>query len=126
MCENRFFICNHCGNVMGLLEDSGVPIICCGEPMEHMDPDESDGAKEKHLPVVDVQENRVRVTVGEVEHPMSDDHSIHWVYLSTTHGGHRKCLAIDHPPVCEFLLTDEEPLAVFAYCNLHGLYKTEL
>lgn len=126
MCVNRFLICRHCGNVVGLLEDSGVPIRCCGEPMEHMVPNQKSDALQTHQPVVSRQNNRLHVCVGKSEHPMNTEHGIRWIYLSTTRGGHRKCPYPDQPPICEFELIDENPLAVFAFCNLHGLYQTDL
>ena len=85
-----------------------------------------DASKEKHVPVVSVTDGSVKVAVGEVYHPMSAEHSITWVYLQTDKGGQRKNLAVDSEPVIEFALKDEKPVAVYAYCNLHGLWKTDI
>ena len=112
MCENRFYICNHCGNVIGLIEDSGVNVECCGEPMEQFETYDTEKGSEKHLPVVDVNNNSVKVTVGSVLHPMEDDHRINWVYLQTDRGGHRKCLFAGENPTTSFTLDDEKPVAV--------------
>ena len=117
MKELKFFVCNHCGNLAGMVYSSGVPMICCGEP----------AAGEKHKPVVAVEGSTVTVTVGSVAHPMTDAHLIQWVALQTEQGVQRKELAAGAEPKLTFALTDgDKPLAAYAYCNLHGLWKTEL
>lgn len=125
--EQRFYICKHCGNIIGLIHDAGVPLLCCGEKMHPLVPNTEDAATEKHLPVVSREHNLIRVTVGSVEHPMTEQHHIDWIYLQTDRGGQRKCPRLEGAPTVIFALTDEDqPQAVFAYCNLHGLWKTEL
>ena len=126
MCENRFFICRRCGNVVGVINDSGVPIKCCGQNMEQLEPERSDEKSEKHKPIVKIEGNKVDVKVGNTAHPMEDEHSITWVYLQTDRGGHRKCLEKNGDPHVEFVISDEKPLAVYAYCNLHGMWITEV
>ena len=126
MKENRFYICEHCGNIVGMIHDAGVPLMCCGQKMTNLVPGTVDASKEKHVPVVSVTDGSVKVAVGEVYHPMSAEHSITWVYLQTDKGGQRKNLAVDSEPVIEFALKDEKPVAVYAYCNLHGLWKTDI
>lgn len=126
MCETRFFRCRHCGNIVGQIHDSGVPIVCCGEPMEHLVPNTVDASMEKHVPAVTRDKDQVTVHVGQTEHPMIDTHFIQWVYLQTCCGGSRKCLKPGDKPEVTFRLSDEEPTAVFAYCNLHGLWAAEL
>lgn len=126
MCENRFYICRHCGNLIGLINDAGVPMTCCGEKMTLLEPGTSDASAEKHVPVVSVSENTVNVTVGEAAHPMTPEHSILWVYLRTDRGGQRKCLTPGSCPSVSFALTDETPIEVYAYCNLHGLWKADV
>ena len=81
---------------------------------------------EKHIQVVSVNGNTVIVNVGSVEHPMAEEHNIQWVYLQTDRGGQRKCLEVGKAPVVTFALADEKPIAVYAYCNLHGLWMTEV
>ena len=81
---------------------------------------------EKHIPVAEIIGDTVKVSVGSVEHPMSEEHSILWVYLETESGGQRKSLEVGKPPVVTFALGGEKPVAVYAYCNLHGLWKSEL
>ncbi|MEA5038213.1 MAG: desulfoferrodoxin family protein [Clostridiaceae bacterium] len=126
MCEIRFFRCKHCGNIVGLIHDSGVPVVCCGEPMEHLVPNTVDASQEKHVPVVTVKGDLVTVHIGAADHPMVEEHYIQWVYLQTDRGGHRKCLAPGEKPEVTFALHEEKPLAAFAYCNLHGLWTKEL
>lgn len=126
MNETRFFICEHCGNIVGLIKSAGVPIKCCGQNMTELIPGTVEAAVEKHLPVVKVEDRIVTANVGEVTHPMTEEHSIQWVYLQTDKGGQRKNLSPSEEPVVTFALSDEEPVAVYAYCNLHGLWKTEI
>ena len=126
MCDNKFYICRHCGNIVGLINDSGVPVVCCGEPMEQLVPNTVEASQEKHLPVVAVNGDTVKVSVGSAAHPMTAEHSIQWVYLQTENGGQRKCLNPGDAPEVSFALCSDKPVAVYAYCNLHGLWKTEL
>lgn len=126
MCETRFFVCEYCGNLIGMIHDAGVPMMCCGQKMTKLEPGTVEASVEKHLPVVEVKKDAVVVTVGSVSHPMTEEHSIVWVYLQTDRGGQRKCLKVGADPIVTFALADEKPLAVYAYCNLHGLWKTEI
>ena len=127
MCDNnKFYICEHCGNLIGMIHDAGVPMMCCGQRMTKLEPGVTEASEEKHLPVGEVVGNTVTVTVGAVEHPMIAEHSILWIYLLTDKGGQRKCLTVGGAPTVSFALTDEKPLAVYAYCNLHGLCMTSL
>ena len=120
----RFFVCEHCGNIVEMVKDKGVPVMCCGQKMTELIPGTSDGAAEKHVPVVKVDGNRVSVIVGEVEHPMVDAHYIEWIAIETSKGVQRKKLKPEQSPKAEFMLTDGESVeAVYAYCNLHGLWK---
>ena len=123
----KFFVCKHCGNMIGLLHDAGVPMMCCGEKMVELVPNTTDAAQEKHVPVATVEGNKVVVNVGSVDHPMLDEHWIQWVYLETDKGGNRKVLNPGEKPNVVFALTeDEKPLAVYEYCNLHGLWVAKL
>ena len=85
-----------------------------------------EASHEKHIPVVSVDGDIVKVKIGSVEHPMVEEHSILWVYLQTDKGGQRKCLEVGKAPEVSFALCDEKPVAVFAYCNLHGLWTAEV
>jgi superoxide reductase len=126
MKETKFFICEHCGNIIEYVKETGVPVMCCGQKMTELVPGTSDGAHEKHVPVVTIDGCKVTVEVGSVEHPMVDVHYIPWVALVTESAIYRKHLKPGQAPVAEFLLGDEKPVAVYAFCNLHGLWKKEL
>ena len=127
MCDNnKFYVCEHCGNLIGMINDAGVPMMCCGQKMTKLEAGVVEASHEKHIPVVQVDGNTVHVTIGSVEHPMAEEHSILWVYLQTDRGGQRKCLEVGKAPTVTFALADEKPLAVYAYCNLHGLWKTDV
>lgn len=122
----KFYICPHCGNMVEMVHDAGVPLICCGQKMDRLVPGAVEASGEKHIPVVKVSEGLVEVNVGSVDHPMVDVHWIEWVQLNTDKGSYRKRLNPGEAPNVKFLLSDEKPLAVYAYCNLHGLWKSEL
>ncbi len=126
MCENKFYICEKCGNLVGAIHESGVPMMCCGQKMTRLIPGSVEASLEKHVPVATAEGRVVRVEVGSVAHPMTEEHHIAWVYLQTDRGGHRKCLAPGDAPVVSFTLTNETPVAVYAYCNLHGLWVAEI
>lgn len=126
MKEMNFFVCEHCGNMIGLIHNAGVPMMCCGQKMTKLEPGTVDASHEKHIPVVSVEDGLVRVDIGSVAHPMTEEHSILWVYLQTDKGGQRKNLNPGEDPTVTFALYDEKPLAVYAYCNLHGLWMAEI
>lgn len=120
----RVFICEHCGNMVEMIKDKGVPVMCCGQKMTELIPGTSDGAVEKHVPVVSVDGNKVSVMVGEVEHPMVAAHYIEWIAIETSAGMQRKTLRPEQAPKAEFILEDGETVIdVYAYCNLHGMWK---
>ena len=122
----QFYICEHCGNLVEVIHDGGAPMICCGQKLTKLEPGTVEASHEKHIPVASIEGNTVHVAVGSVEHPMAEEHSILWVYLQTDKGGYRKHLEVGKAPAVTFALSDEKPIAVYAYCNLHGLWKTEL
>ena len=124
--HQKFYRCCHCGNLVGLIENAGVPLVCCGEPMKELEANTSEASQEKHVPVVSRKGNQIWVSIGNVQHPMEEKHFIQWVYLQTKCGGQRKGLCPGTKPEIGFCLIDDEPIAVFAYCNQHGLWKTNL
>lgn len=126
MNDVKFFLCKHCGNLVEMVHDAGVPMLCCGEKMAELLPNTVDAAGEKHLPVAVVANDTVKVSVGSVAHPMLDVHYIQWVALQTESGVQRKYLNPGDAPEVFFALNGEKPVAVYAYCNLHGLWKTSL
>ena len=126
MCDNKFYICEKCGNIVGMIHNGGVPMMCCGQKMAKLEAGVVEASHEKHIPVVTVEGNTVRVNVGSVTHPMSEEHHIAWIYLQTNRGGQRKCLDVTGAPEVVFALADETPVSVYAYCNLHGLWKADI
>ena len=121
----KFFKCNHCGNVIVKVVDAGVPVACCGEKMVELVPNTVDASGEKHLPVVTVLDNNsIKVEVGSVHHPMLPEHHISFVYVETENGGIQ--VNLKDKPEAVVYLGEEKAVAVYEYCNLHGLWKTEL
>lgn len=122
--EMKFYRCKRCGQIVAIVEKKSCPVMCCGEAMEELVPCTSDGATEKHVPVYEVKDNKVYVTVGEVEHPMAEEHYIQWIAIQTKNGNQRKTLLPGAEPKAVFpLLEGDEVEAVYEYCNLHGLWK---
>ena len=126
MANQRFFKCGRCGNIIGLIKDGGAPMICCGEKMAELIPNTVEASTEKHLPEVKVSGDSVSVQVGSTLHPMEEGHHIAFVYLETERGGQRKSLKVGEEPKLSFVLTGDKPVAVYAYCNLHGIWKTAI
>jgi superoxide reductase len=121
----KFYKCNHCGNVVVKFVDSGVPVVCCGENMVELVPNTVEASGEKHIPVVTLIGNgRIKVEVGSVPHPMLAEHHISFIYVETARGGIR--VDLTDKPEAEIYVGDEEVVAVYEYCNLHGLWKAEM
>ena len=122
--EMVFYRCEHCGQIVAIVKKTGVPIVCCGKPMTEIVPGTTDASVEKHVPVYAVENGIVTVTVGSVEHPMLPEHYIEWIALKTKFGNQRKVLAPGEEPKAAFaILEGDEVDAVYAYCNLHSLWK---
>ena len=126
MKNSKFYVCPHCGNIVEMVNDAGVNPVCCGKPMMELVPNTVEASGEKHKPDVSVGEGVVNVNVGSINHPMEEVHWIEWVQLNTDKGSYRKVLKPGEEPHVSFILGDEKPLGVYAYCNLHGLWLTEL
>ena len=121
----KFYKCPHCGNVIQKVVDSQVPVVCCGEKMKELGPGTVDASLEKHVPVVTkIDDNTIKVQVGSVAHPMLEEHHIAFVYVETENGGIR--VDLKDKPEAVVYLGNEKAVAVYEYCNLHGLWKTEL
>ena len=120
----KFYRCAHCGKMIAVVKETGVPVYCCGEPMQEVVPNTVDAATEKHVPVYEVSGNTVHVKVGSVAHPMLPEHYIEWIALQTKQGNQRKQLKPgDAPEACFAICDGDEVEAVYEYCNLHGLWK---
>lgn len=123
--EIKFFRCRHCGNIIAFVLNSGVPVVCCGEPMQELKANTVDASQEKHVPVIIREGNKVTVKVGSVEHPMTQEHYIQWICLHTKQGNQRKELKPgDKPERCFMLCDGDEVESAYAYCNLHSLWKS--
>ena len=120
-----FYKCRHCGNVIVKFVDSKVPVVCCGEKMEELVPNTVDASGEKHVPVVTrIDDCKIRIDVGSVPHPMLPEHHIAFIYIETENGGIR--VDLTDKPEAQVCMCGSKPVAVYEYCNLHGLWKTEL
>ena len=120
--------CPICGNVVEMVEDHGVPLMCCGKPMEVVEAGVVDAAVEKHVPVVTVEGDYLTATVGEVLHPMTPEHLISNVWVEFADGSMMKTtLTADDQPIAKFNIAGKSGKAtVYEYCNLHGLWKKEV
>ena len=122
--EMKFYRCSHCGQIIAIVKETGVPVVCCGEPMVEVIPGTMDASLEKHVPVFTVEGNKVHVSVGSAAHPMLPEHYIEWVAIQTKLGNQRKQLSPgDEPKACFSICDGDEVKAVYAYCNLHSLWK---
>ena len=122
--EMKFYKCKHCGQIIAVVKATGVPVVCCGEKMTEIVAGSVDAAVEKHVPVCSVEGNVLTVTVGSVAHPMIAEHLIEWIAVQTDRGNQRKLLKAGDAPIVKFALLEGEKVeAVYAYCNLHGLWK---
>ena len=116
--EQKYFICEHCGNIVTMVQDKGVPVFCCGQKMTPLVPGTVEAAHEKHIPVYTVEGNTVHVKVGSVDHPMLEEHFITWISLQTRQGSQIKYLKPGEAPAADFALTEGDAVeAVYAYCN---------
>lgn len=125
--DQKFFKCEHCGNIIQMIQPSGVSVVCCGEKMTELNVNTSDGATEKHVPEVSINGDDVSVVIGSVPHPMVEEHYIQWIYLVTDQGYQFKYLDPENEPKVSFKLNSSEKVVeVYEYCNLHGLWKVVL
>ena len=120
----KFYKCNHCQNLIEMVDDRKVNPVCCSEKMMELVPGKVDASLEKHVPVVEVKDGVVEVMVGSVAHPMTEEHLIEWIVVETDKGVYRKNLKAGEAPMARFMLLDDEKVVnVYAYCNLHGLWQ---
>lgn len=123
--KTKFYRCPVCGNVVVKAVDSGVEVYCCGEPMEELQEQTKDAYFEKHLPVVTFKApNTLHIKVGSIEHPMTPEHHIEFIYLESEHSG--KIIWLNGKPEADVCVSDGKPLKIYAYCNLHGLWKLDV
>lgn len=123
----KFLVCKECGKIVGLVQEGCPETLCCGAPMDVLGPKANGEGEAKHVPVVTEEEGLVTVKVGEVAHPMEEKHYIDWIYLLTDQGAQRKVLKPGQLPEATFRIADNEVvLAVYAHCNIHGLWQADL
>lgn len=121
--EQKFLRCAKCGNIVAVVKETGVPVMCCGQKMEQIVAGSVEASREKHIPEYKVENNKVYVEVGSIEHPMTEEHYIEWVSIQTKYGNQRKQLRpFEKPAVCFSLCEGDSVEKVYAYCNLHGLW----
>lgn len=122
----KYLKCAHCGNMVAMVKDSGVPVVCCGEEMKVLVPGTTDASLEKHVPVISIDGNTVTVAVGSVAHPMVPEHYIEWIALVTEQGYQHKYLKPGEDPVAVFALAEgDSVIAAYEYCNLHSLWRKD-
>jgi len=122
--QGQIYKCNVCGNIVEVLHAGAGQLVCCGQPMQLLEENTVDAAEEKHVPVIEKMENGVKVKVGEVPHPMEEDHHIEWIEIIADGRSYRKFLKPGDVPEAEFEISAGE-ITAREYCNLHGLWKSK-
>lgn len=127
MSEKKYYVCEVCGNIIEKVRDSGNMVSCCNRLMRELIPGVSDGKVEFHVPVCELKDNVLTVHIGKEPHPMDEKHYIQWISVITTKGEMRRCLKPGDEPVAHFHICDSEKVcAIYAYCNLHELWKLKM
>ena len=122
--EMKFYRCEKCKKMIAMVKGSPCPTMCCGEAMKEIVPGTTEASAEKHIPVYEIRDNKVYVTVGSALHPMEEKHYIEWIALQTKTGNQRRALSPGmEPKACFAICEGDEVEAVYAYCNLHSLWK---
>ena len=123
--ERNFFKCSICGNIVGLIENGGGKLVCCGKPMDALIPNTVDAALEKHVPVGVFEGGKLKVTVGSVPHPMTPEHHISWILVAKGNLTERMALDPAGSPEATFEV-EEGPVTIYEYCNIHGLWQADI
>lgn len=122
----EFYICKVCGNLVQVVTKGGGTLVCCGQPMAELKANTVEASFEKHIPVVEVNEHMIHVRVGSVDHPMTEEHYISWIYVKYDGGSQMAKLKPGMKPEATFATIDARNIEVYAYCNLHGFWKAEI
>lgn len=122
--QNEIYKCSVCGNIVEVLHVGGGELVCCEKPMDFQEANTQDAATEKHVPVIEKNENgEIIIKIGSVAHPMDEDHYIEWIELITDKKVFRKNLKPGDAPVAKFSVS-EDSVSARAYCNIHGLWQS--
>ena len=122
--NRKFSKCSICGNIISFVNNAGPEVICCGQKMQEIKPNTTDAAKEKHVPALTRDNNKLTVNVGSAPHPMTLEHHIAWIAIADGDRTQRIVLPNDKPATAEFVVSGDS-VTVYAYCNLHGLWAAE-
>ena len=121
----KVYKCERCGNIVDVLHEGPGALVCCGVEMVLMEENSVDAANEKHVPIIEKTDNGIIVKVGEVDHPMADEHYIEWIEVINGDYSQKKYLKPGDKPQAEFFVPFNENLVAKSYCNLHGLWKNK-
>ena len=119
----EFYRCSVCGNMVALIKKGGGTLVCCGKEMVKLEANSTDASQEKHVPVVAKEDGKIKAAVGSVAHPMLPEHFIEWIALVNEDKVVIKYLKPGDEPKAEFC--EVASGTVYAYCNLHGLWKAD-
>ena len=124
----KFYRCSICGNILGQIKNGGGNLVCCGKPMDVMVANSVDASLEKHVPYAERVDGQLKISIGTAPHPMAEEHFIEWVAVCTDKGTQRIALVPGQEPVVYVCDADpeERKTTIYAYCNLHGLWKTTI
>ena len=120
--KNELYKCEICGNIVEILHTGATALVCCGQEMKLLVENTTDAATEKHVPVIEKIEGGYKITIGEVEHPMTEDHYIEWIQLLMENEVYAKFLKPGEKPEAVFM-TNAVKVTAREYCNLHGNWK---
>ncbi len=121
--KKQVYKCNVCGNIIEVLHAGGGELVCCGQPMELLQEKTADAGLEKHVPVLETTDGGIKVKVGQVSHPMEENHYIEWVEILVEGNVYRKFLKPGDKPEADFKI-DNKGVTAREYCSVHGLWKS--
>lgn len=127
--ELNLYYCEICKNLIEVLNTNPtVKVSCCGKEMKKIEPNTVDAATEKHIPFVNIEDNTLYISVGEVLHPMTNEHYISRIYVLDDLGNMQKISlnSSDTPEISVNFNENAKKLKIYSYCNLHGLWKKEI
>lgn len=122
---NEIYKCSVCGNIVDIIHAGGGELVCCGKPMDLLTENSQDASTEKHVPVIEKTASGIKVTIGDIPHPMEESHYIEWIEIIAEGKSFRKFLNPGDEPVAEFCVEYKDGLIAREYCNLHGLWKKD-